>query len=91
MVAGCAQQQQQHKYKAPAAAAAAPVLPKTGGVSAYFPSGKAEGSGLLLEKMAPSEVLAGQPYQFSYKVSNLTDTALENVQVTDRVSSNFKA
>lgn len=41
--------------------------------------------------MAPSEVLAGQPYQYSYKVSNLTDAALENVQVTDRVSSNFKA
>ena len=86
LLAGCAQQQQQHKYKAVPATAA-----KTGTAMAYFPSGKAEGSGLLLEKMAPAEVLAGQPYQYSYKVSNLTDGALENVQVTDRVSSNFAA
>ena len=86
LLAGCAQQQQQHKYKPGPAAA-----PKTGSTVAYFPSGKAEGSGLLLEKTAPAEVLAGQPYQYSYKVSNLTDSALENVQVTDRVSSNFAA
>jgi len=86
LLAGCAQQQQQHKYKAVPATAA-----KTGTAMAYFPSGKAEGSGLLLEKMAPAEVLAGQPYQYSYKVSNLTDGSLENVQVTDRVSSNFAA
>ena len=48
-----------------------------------------EGSGLSLEKSAPTEVLAGQPYSYSYKVSNLTDATLENVTVSDRVGSNF--
>lgn len=86
LLAGCAQQQQ-GKYTAAPASAAAPM--KTGSTSAYFPSGKAEGSGLLLEKMAPAEVLAGQPYQYSYKVTNLTDATLENVMVSDRVSSDF--
>ena len=61
------------------------------GSSAYFPSGKADGSGLLLEKSAPAEVLAGQPYEYSYKISNLTDATLENVTVNDRVGSNFTA
>ena len=97
LLAGCAQQQQQGKYQAkpaatPTAAAPAPApAPKAGTVSAYFPSGKAEGSGLLLEKMAPAEVIAGQPFDYSYKVSNLTDLTLENVKVTDRVSANFAA
>ena len=80
--------QQQGKYKTkPAATPAAAAKP--GGVFAYYPSGRAEGSGLLLEKIAPSEVIAGQPFDYSYKVSNLTDATLENVVVTDRVSPNF--
>ena len=94
LLAGCAQQQQQGKYSAPAATtasapapAAAPV--KSGSTSAYFPSGKAEGSGLLIEKSAPAEVLAGQTFDYTYKVSNLTDATLENVVVSDRVSANF--
>jgi len=97
LLAGCAQQQQQGKYQAKPAAttsAAAPApapAPKAGTVSAYYPSGKAEGSGLLLEKMAPAEVIAGQPFEYSYKVSNLTDATLESVKVTDRVTANFVA
>lgn len=95
LIAGCAQQQQHGKYTpkpAPTASAPTPApAPKAGSVSAYFPSGKAEGSGLLVEKMAPAEVIAGQTFDYSYKVSNLTDATLENVVVTDRVSSNFAA
>jgi uncharacterized repeat protein (TIGR01451 family) len=81
-LAGCATQQQQQKYVAPAP-------DKNGYVAAYFPSGKVEGSGLLVEKTAPAEVLAGQPFEYTYKVSNLTDATLENVTLMDRVSSNF--
>ena len=97
LLAGCAQQQQQGKYTAPAATAsasssAAPMMAaKTGSSSAYFPSGKMEGSALMLEKSAPAEVLAGQPYEYSYKICNLTDATLENVTVNDRVGSNFTA
>ncbi len=64
---------------------------KSASSSAYFPSGNACGSGILLQKFAPAEVIAGQPYQYSYKVSNLTDATLENVVVNDRVSSDFSA
>ena len=88
LLAGCAQQQQQGKYTAAPApaqtAAPAPApAPKAGTVSAYFPSGKAEGSGLLIEKTASAQVFAGQSYQYTYKVSNLTDATLENVTVMD--------
>ena len=93
LLAGCAQQQHQGKYSAAPTATAttnAPVA-KAGTVSAYFPSGKAEGSGLLIEKSAPATVLAGVPFDYTYKVSNLTDATLENVKVSDRVTSNFAA
>jgi uncharacterized repeat protein (TIGR01451 family) len=106
LLAGCAQQQQQGKYSAASTSgsstataassssttATAPMtMAKAGASSAYFPSGQAGGSGLLLEKSAPAEVIAGQPYEYSYKISNLTDATLENVVVNDRVGSNFTA
>jgi uncharacterized repeat protein (TIGR01451 family) len=94
LLAGCAQQQQ-GKYSAKPAAttASAPASApaKSGSVTAYFPSGKLEGSGLAVEKSAPAEVLAGQPFAYTYKVSNLTDATLENVTVTDHVTANFAA
>jgi uncharacterized repeat protein (TIGR01451 family) len=43
----------------------------------------------MIEKSAPAEVLAGQPYEYTYKVSNLTDATLENVMVSDRIGNNF--
>ncbi len=94
LLSGCAQQMQQqgkYKNKTKTVATPAPAAAKPSGVFAYYPSGKAEGSGLLVEKTAPSEVIAGQPFEYNYKVSNLTDATLENVQVTDRVTSNFAA
>lgn len=91
LLAGCAQQQQGKYTAAPAKTASAPMMDKAGKVSAYFPSGKAEGSGLMIEKTAPAQVLAGQPFEYTYKVSNLSDAALENVMVMDRVTSNFAA
>jgi uncharacterized repeat protein (TIGR01451 family) len=93
LLGGCAQQQQGKYTPAPAtteAAAPAKAEPvKSGAAIAYFPSGRAEGSGLSIEKTAPAEVLAGQPFEYAYKVSNLTDATLENVTVSDRVSANF--
>ena len=92
LVAGCAQQQQHGRYVAPRPAPAptpAPAPIKPSSAAAYFPSGRMEGSGLMIEKSAPAQVIAGQPFEYSYKVSNLTDATLENVKVMDRVTSNF--
>ena len=54
-----------------------------------FPSGVLESSGLLLEKTVPAEVLAGKPFSYEFKVVNLTDCPLANVQVWDKVTDNF--
>lgn len=87
---GCAQQQQQGRYAQRPPATTPVVAPeKSGSVTAYFPSGRAEGSGLSVEKSVPAEVLVGQPFEYTYKVSNLTDATLENVTVMDRVAGNF--
>jgi len=57
--------------------------------SMAFPTGMREGSGLLIEKIVPAEVLAGQQFEYIYKVINLTDYPLENVVLQDQVSANF--
>jgi uncharacterized repeat protein (TIGR01451 family) len=75
----------------PAGQPAAAPPPHASSTTAYFPSGKIEGSGLMIEKSAPAQVLAGQPFEYLYKVTNLTDASLENVMVMDRVTSNFTA
>lgn len=59
--------------------------------SMAFPTGRLESSGLLLEKTVPAEVMVGQTFTYVYKVTNLTDFPIHMVQVTDRVTSNFRA
>ncbi len=54
-----------------------------------FPTGLRESSGLLVEKTVPAEVLAGQKFDYAYKVSNLTDYPIHMVTLADRVSPNF--
>jgi uncharacterized repeat protein (TIGR01451 family) len=54
-----------------------------------FPTGLRESSGLLVEKTVPAEVLAGQKFDYAYKVSNLTECPIANVTLMDRVSPNF--
>ena len=54
-----------------------------------FPTGLRDSSGLLVEKTAPAEVLAGQKFDYAYKVSNLLECPIENVTLMDRVSPNF--
>ncbi len=88
LITGCAQQQQQGKYNAAPAQVSTPAPAPSANI-AYFPSGSIQGSGLSVEKTAPAQVLVGQPYQYSYVVSNLTDATLENVVVMDRVTSDF--
>lgn len=91
---------------APQAAPARPAAPASGYGPSYttfdangvkyvrgslaFPSGLREGSGLLLEKTVPAEVLAGRPFSYEYRVINLAPCELRDVVVSDQVSSNFQ-
>lgn len=56
-----------------------------------FPTGKLDSSGLLLEKVVPAEVMVGEKFNYTYKVINLTDYPIYNVNVWDRVGNNFRA
>ena len=57
--------------------------------SLAFPTGDPATSAVLLEKHAPEEVVAGQPFSYEMNVTNLTDLTLENVVVTDALAENF--
>lgn len=48
-----------------------------------YPTGERETSVLLLEVDTPQQVRVGRPYNYSVRVTNLTDTPLHGVQVRD--------
>ena len=92
ILTGCAQLREQGKNTAGAARISTmPTGPTISDEIAYFPSGTLQGSGLSVEKISPAQVLVGQPYTYTYVVSNLTSAVLENVMVMDRVTSDFSA
>jgi uncharacterized repeat protein (TIGR01451 family) len=88
---GCAHQQNQAHTVPPAATAAVSAPAKPGLVSAYFPIGKVSGSGLLVEKSVSFPARAGQPVEYTYKVSNLTGATLDAVTVNDYVNGAYSA
>lgn len=58
--------------------------------SMSFPTGVQGHDGLLLEKIVPAEVMVGQPFNYEYRVINLTPYPIHQVAVMDRVSGAFK-
>lgn len=54
-----------------------------------FPVGDERGNAVRLEKMAPTEVSANEPFDYRIKVTNLTNRDLRNVTVHDRVPENL--
>lgn len=58
--------------------------------SMAFPSGKLDGSGLLLEKIVPAEVMVGKSLTYEIRAVNISGQPLRDVRVWDQVSSNFK-
>lgn len=54
-----------------------------------FPTGEKSSSGLLLEKIVPAQVTAGNSFQYIYRVHNLTHSRIGMVKVMDLVTTNF--
>lgn len=75
--------------KAATTAAPAPAAAPMGSTTVYYPTGRAEGAVLRLDRMCPSEVTAGQPFEYEIKVTNVAPTALANVMVTETTASGF--
>ncbi len=74
----------------PAPQAQAPA--QDGWISSYLyvPTGMRNTSGLMVERLIPSEVVAGQPFEYKIKATNLTPASLKDVRVEDLCSENFK-
>lgn len=71
---------------APVAAAADPWLRSY----LYVPTGVRASSGLMVERLAPREVVAGQPFDYMLKVTNLTPSMLKDVSVQDVCGETFQ-
>lgn len=83
----------------PAAATAQPAPPKPApdrpgdtrpGATMYLPTGERSTSAMMIEKVYPAEVVAGQTVEYEVRVTNLTGMGLSDVTVTDSAPSNFK-
>jgi hypothetical protein len=61
--------------------AAADTLP------ASFPPGSHLGMGILLEKRSPEKSVAGQPVSYEIVITNLLDGAIENIAISEELSS----
>lgn len=57
--------------------------------SGAFPTGDKSSSVIYIEKDLPSESLVGQSIDFIINVTNLTDSAVKNVEVSETLASNF--
>lgn len=81
--------------KAPAKPTPAPVKPKTVPVSECGPSTVSrgypcEGCGIIqLNKTMPSEVQLNAPFDYTIKVTNVTDMTVVNVVVTENIPGNL--
>jgi len=54
-----------------------------------WPTGNQSTSSILVEKCAPGVVQVGIPFDFNIKVTNLTNTTLKNVIVTDEIPASY--
>jgi uncharacterized repeat protein (TIGR01451 family) len=55
-----------------------------------FPTGETATSALLLEKSLPAEVIAGKPFEYEIKATNISKNKLDSVEVVEVMPSNFK-
>ncbi|HXE54472.1 MAG TPA: CARDB domain-containing protein, partial [Tepidisphaeraceae bacterium] len=56
----------------------------------YFPSGKRDGSQLMVQQIGPREVRVGQEYNYQLRVTNLTNAPLTGVMLHERVPQDLK-
>jgi hypothetical protein len=76
----------------PAPAPEPAPAPKTGMVSSSvpFPTGVTPGSGLLVTKTAPAQVVVNADFDYTITAKNLTKFTLVDVKVTDKMPASFK-
>jgi len=69
-----------------------PTIPPPGAITAAkaFPTGDRATSVILIEKIAPGEVSAGQEFEYQLKATNVTRQQVENVVVTEQFLENYK-
>jgi len=61
----------------------------TSGTAMYIPTGDRSTSALMIEKIYPSQVTVGQPFDYIIKATNISSQALNNVTVTEAAPTNF--
>jgi uncharacterized repeat protein (TIGR01451 family) len=58
--------------------------------SMAFPTGDPRTSALLVDKLVPGQVIAGELFEMALRVTNLTEQPLENVVITESLGENLE-
>jgi uncharacterized repeat protein (TIGR01451 family) len=58
--------------------------------SAAYPTGSLSNSVLRMDKIVPKQVLVGKEYTYQFVVTNLRNTELTNVAITDDISGKYR-
>jgi uncharacterized repeat protein (TIGR01451 family) len=58
--------------------------------SRAFPTGNPKSSAIQVDKLAPAQVMVGEVFGMTLRVTNLTDQALGNVVLTERLGDNLE-
>ena len=58
--------------------------------SMAFPTGDPRTSALLVDKLVPGQVIAGELFEMALRVTNLTEQPLENVVITESLWENLE-
>jgi uncharacterized repeat protein (TIGR01451 family) len=71
--------------------ASAKLAPAAGMLKSSYahPTGDPETSALLLDKIVPAQVVAGQPFEYELRVTNLASIDLDNVAVSETLPENL--
>lgn len=59
------------------------------GGAVYYPSGSKSGAALMIEKQVPDEVSVNAPFEYRIKVTNVSNSALEDVTVKETLDEGF--
>jgi uncharacterized repeat protein (TIGR01451 family) len=58
--------------------------------SAAYPTGSLSNSVLRMDKIVPKQVMVGKEYTYQFVVTNLRNTELKNVTITDDINSKYR-
>lgn len=57
----------------------------------FYPTGNEAGSVIMLERTTPTSARVGEPFEYTLRLTNLTNTEIEGVTLSEEFAANFQS